>query len=238
MYLIEFIKKSQAEYPSISLTPFSVLCHLLYTNGNGYGLKNGNFTTYIDLQEIELRHLYSSNIDFSDYKEFYNHRHFDENFKNTKRGIIDLLSMTNAITNTPMPSDDEINDMVYDKLDKMHDGIDSIDNYSLNDLKNKEFYLQYINDKKYNSLLHISPKYYLQYDFTENTDRDTLEIAIAISSAYVEYYQNILINQDVIDNKKFSFSTSKEQYIKSIMKELELLYNDIENMQDILNTTI
>jgi|APSaa5957512576_1039674.scaffolds.fasta_scaffold07983_9 hypothetical protein len=84
MYIIEYIKESQAEYPSISQSPVDVLRHLLYVNGNGVVFENGNpvITDSNQLRYIEFREWYKQFVPFSYIVDMYN-RHPHDRIQDT-----------------------------------------------------------------------------------------------------------------------------------------------------------
>jgi hypothetical protein len=71
MYLIEYIKQTQADFPLDSTSPVDVLTHLLYTNGNGVEFVDGNPVVVHDegLRHTSFKDWYSHVVPFQDIKD-------------------------------------------------------------------------------------------------------------------------------------------------------------------------
>lgn len=225
MYLLEYIKHSQAGYPSISKTPLHCLRHLFYVNGNGYDTRDGNITTRYNFWNVELRDIYKDTIPYEDYKDFYQYRNFDKESADIVKFITTLR------THKGLSLDDDIIwAEAVEHHNKPYNELDNVENYTLDDLKLSDTYYKWIQESDYIPILHLSENYYLQYEFNENTDKDTIEIAIAMSNAYIRAYDELLTNGSMFESKKISYSATKEQALQQVFNDRLRLNADVANL--------
>lgn len=234
MYLKEYIKHSQAQYPSISETPLHCLRHILYVNGNGYTLQNGNLATYFGLLTVELKDLYKNEIPYEEYEEKYRFRQFDE--ESTE--LVKFATILRKHKGLPLDEDAIWQDAV-NHFNERYEKLDLVENYTVEQLKESDTYYKMIVKSEYIPMLHLSENYYLQNKFTSATDKETLEIALAISEAYIKAYTEYLGGSEEMVNKKSSlFKADKEMLEKIITKDKDMLVQDCENIRRYLDVKV
>lgn len=231
MYLKEYVKNSQAQYPSISVTPLHCLRHILYVNGNGYTLQNGNLATYFGILTVELKDLYKNVIPYEEYEEKYRYKQFEEE----SADLVKFATILRKHKGLSLDEDSIWQDAV-NHYNERYEKLDSVENYTDDQLKNADTYYNIIVKSDYIPMLHLSENYYLQNKFTSETDRDTLEVALAMSEAYIKAYNEYLSGSESMVNKKSSlFKSDKEMLERIINKDRELLVNDCKNIRRYLD---
>jgi hypothetical protein len=191
MYLIEYIKQTQADFPGVSASPIDVLTHLLYVNGNGIGIVDGNPVVVHDngLRYTTFKNWYSQVVPFQDMKD-----ELDKDW-NANEQIKDYYNSITGMRQRIADAKGEEYDseatwkIASDRFRDRYTDVDSVENYTLDDLKSVDVLQSMIEAKKYSPYLNLSPSFYKQDLFTDGTDNNLLEVAIALSQAYINVLQ-------------------------------------------------
>lgn len=237
MFLLEFIKQSQIEYPTISKTPFDVMNHLLFTNGNGISIVNGSFVkegTYGKTIPFEV--YYREELDFNDMVQEYDHynseKEISELYSNEEKSIIQLQDVLRKLNKDLLvkEQDDKLKDLLNTVLDRYNE-LDLITKYSLKDLKSTTFWKRCLKETyEYNPYLDLSEEYFKAYFFNENTNNDLLKVSIALSYSLIEHMEELLINLNFNEKKPLFFIKDEEE----INRYKNIYPNDIEFLKTMI----
>ncbi|CAH9017236.1 hypothetical protein VPH5P1C_0165 [Vibrio phage 5P1c] len=227
-YLQNYILEQQVEYPSIFPTPTSVLDHLLFTNGNGCEIENGNFLTYFSNgKKVTWVIFYSKLNDRESCIE-------NVNRYQSEKSVDDLFKMKCEMAELFCEVEGEDFDKgvlwkeAWEEWDSRYDNSSFVDEISWEELLDKGTLKNDILKGKYYPHLGLSPSYFKAAHFTESTCLLLKELTIVLSKAFVEVMEDII---------KGDFSCGKESPLGGEPKELRKTYlRDIEILNNLVLT--
>lgn len=217
-YIEQFIKESQVTYPEIFKTPLNVLSHLLFVNGNGYSIINGNPI---------VEDYYNKKIPFVDY-------YSDEKF------LVEILEKHELLF-----ADDEIEEN-FERIKRMNPKLSKIelwqraeDDYQIPREQlfnldkhpielNNEYWIAQMLDSPYFITLNLAPGYFLAEELNEKTEPNFMKVTKSLIEAYIHYFENF---SRYSKGKKNPFDprgnaiTQKNSSVKEDLKILKQLHN-------------
>jgi len=211
-WVIQYIRESQAEYPTISKTPAEVMEHLLFTIGNGYEIKNGNF--YIQekyKKEIPLNELIEKQKTKEKWEEYYN----------------SYKGMFSFIEDFGESEDDYIREQFKEQYDKLV----SVDNYTEEELKTKKTWSKIIKKMEYIPLLQLSSGHHDFCQLNEKTDKKLLEISIPFAEAMLDFYKKISKLSEEELKKTGELVMEYKYYKNSFQTSIEELEKDLKKLK-------
>ena len=227
-YLQNYILEQQVEYPSIFPTPTSVLDHLLFTNGNGCEIGDGNFLTYFSNgKKVTWSILYNNLNDrescIENVNRYQSEKSIDDSFK-MKCEMAELFC--------EVEGEDFDKEVLWEEAceewDNRYDNSSFVDEISWNELLDKEVLKNYIRKGKYYPHLGLSPNYFKADHFTENTCSSLKQLTAVLSEAFVEVMEEII---------EVDFSCGKESPLGGESNELYKIYlKDIEILNKLIST--
>lgn len=231
-YIIQYIRESQAKYPNISSSPVIVLEHLLYTNGNGVNFEHGNPVVQVSFKRtIPFIEYYRDEKSFSELV-----KHLNENREQEIEETYNRLQNINKIfiscgKNDKGKTDNELWQEACHQFNTRYDDVDSIDNYTLDDLKNVSVLEEMIKSMEYPLHLGLSDGYYKMFYIDSNTDKDLLEVSIAFSKACLNILKSYIADPSIIETKKDLFiGDGHSEVLKAAKLDIVTLERDIKRM--------
>tara|TARA_R110000851_G_scaffold329999_1_gene502383 strand:- start:156 stop:839 length:684 start_codon:yes stop_codon:yes gene_type:complete len=222
------------QYPSISKTPEKVLTHLLFCNGNGCEIEDGNFVQYFDYGMcVPYSEMYKRINTSSSIIERSNDRYFDCEVEKLYESKVSFEKRMCTILDKPF-NEDLLWSECSEEFRGRYDRVDLVDKYSLSDLQNKDTYIRQLNLGEYSPYLSLSSKYYKAYFFNENTDKDLLKITIALAEAYVETLSNFIEEDYPVTWAKPVGSMSKLDYDKLYNRDITQLRGLITRLNTLI----
>ncbi len=238
-FIINYVLAQQLKSPSISKTPTDVLSHLLFCNGNGCEVEDGNFVTYFDYgMHVPYSEMYKHINTSTSIIERSNDRDYDhevdklykikEAFANAKR----LASIMDEAF------DEDAEDALWGEcaaeFNGRYDKVDLVDNYSLADLQSKSTFIAQILASEYSPYLGLSSKFYKAYFFNDKTDKALVRVTIALSEAYISILSDFLLGDYPTTWKKPCGSMSDEDYKKLYTKDIAQLNPLVRRLSDLV----
>ena len=189
MWIRQLIRESQATYPNISKTPAEVLSHLLFTNGNGHDILNGNFVKrlgywdeetdeWVETKIVPYSEYYIEDIPFETLKE---KEQTEEAWKIFEEEQKDLCSW--VLERNP--------DYLINKFNTQFDNIVSVDNFTDEELEDPKVWRTIVDQMEYIPHLDISPKYFKLFFFNKKTDKQLVRISLAFMKAALDLYNEL-----------------------------------------------
>ncbi len=237
MYLMQYIRESQAEYPSISRSPLEVLEHLLFTNGNGIPIIGGNLMVKVQFRRhVSFKEYYREQTTFKELCE-----QLDYDSENAVEKIFNRLRDSNSFLaelGEGKSTADELWSRALSEFNSRYAKIDSVDNYSLEDLKDPATFTKMLSVSEFNLYMDLHPSYYNQCYFALGTDKDLLGVALALSKALLIELTSILENPKLLLKKKnilgFDRVAEREGVLKVTGTTIPILKEDIRRIEHCL----
>lgn len=223
MYLIEYIKESQVEFPSISKSPYAVMAHLLFTNGNGCEIEDGNFIIEFKYgRKVPYLLYYKDVVQKQDMIDEYDRMNRDIDIergydirKDHNDRLKEICTENEKIAQSlsyKIKDNDTLWKQVCDEYNNRYNKHNWIDQYTIKDLKTKTFWKRCINSYEFNPYLQLHDKYYKAYYFNENTDNNLLKVTIALSFALIDTMTDLLESGNFKNkNPLFGFDMNSEE---------------------------
>lgn len=251
MHFIEqYIRESQVKYPSISSNPKYVLNHLLFVNGNGVEIMDGNFVEFGSYyRPITFSEYYRFERSTDECIEIEDRFNFDKEVDDIKKRLKEFSDMYKKIVDDTDVSDetrakfadkiieneDDLWEKAVDKYNARYDDVDFIDNYTLDQLKDENVMYDMIMQSKYNPHVGLSSEYYKAYYFDERTDKDLVEITIALSKAYMKRMKILLEDKNEFDAKPSPLGNGEHKWLRdSYRKDIKTFKELIERLEGYL----
>ena len=189
-YLINYANEVQAKYPSSVRTPLDVLCHLFFTNGNGYKVREGDLGQIHNMRFVALKHFYAdSNVTKEHYMEYEDEYGADKDVSEERQFLTDVYNHQVKIgkisKDAPIP---DFHQEAVDKFYKRYDDVVWLSDKSFESLKSEQYWFHMLELGNLREI-YISSGYFLLDKFNENTDLETLKIGLALCKAYSKYYE-------------------------------------------------
>lgn len=247
MFLIEYIKEQQVNFPRLYFNPFSVLKLLLFEKEikieNGKFLKE--FTSYN--RNVSFEVFYEEKQDLSEMikrEEALNSKKMiEENYYINKEYLIFCLNKygkeNSHLNNLYQKRLDNLKEEIEQTYINRYNKVDFISEYELKDLKRKNFWKDMLNKYEYNICLNLSLNNFNACFFNKNTDNDLLKITIALFFALIEYMEALLIDlnfEDKISLCSYKFKEKEVDYYKKIYpSDINILKDIITKCQSYIN---
>jgi len=247
LWILNFIRNSQLVFPEISKTPFDVMRHLLLTNGNGHEIRDGNFYVikygynektdeYYEKERISYEEYYSDDTSFKEKLPYFLSDEYYESYEKElgSGGLKEFMEKR------------EPGSFKRKYLTRFDDVI-PIDDFSLEELHNKDTWIDFIRQSEYEPFIQISDKYYKLYFFNENTDKDLIKISIPFLEGLVEYLEELeKVPEETLMKCDPKYFNSEEfpkgrkklgceyKYYKTVFEAISKLKKDIKRLKKLL----
>ena len=222
-FIINYILSKQLKYPTISETPEEVLSHLLFCNGNGCEVLDGNFVTYFDQGMcVPYSEMYKYINSSKSIIRQNNDRDADYQIEKDFNQQVGFEKQLASIKEEKF-CEDTLWDKCHTEFYNRYNDVDLVDNYSLSDLQNKSTYITQILAGEYQPYLGLSPKYYRAFFFNKSTNKDLVIITIALVKAYIEVLSDFLVGDYPRTWKNPCSSMDREDYEKLYTKDIAQL---------------
>lgn len=182
-YLLQARNESCVMYRNINRDVKNFFTHLLYTNGNGIEFQNGNPVELVSFyRTIPWEHYYAEELKLDNIKSQYIKRYLEQDCIETQK-IIQRHNFQSL-------------------WDEALIELDNIKELTLEQITDKDYWISTFTTKSYIPYLHLSQGYFKMQHINANTESTLIKVAIALSLAYVNFYEYIIQNKDKITDYK------------------------------------
>jgi len=233
-WLKQYIRESQAKYPSISNNYTDVLNHVFFVNGNGVELEDGLFVQYVGFNRtIPFEWYYANQKSFEDccsvlsdddcYVEKEVQWIYDSSFK-------PLNTFKKVHKPDEALSDNDLYSKAYTKFSSRYDNVVSID--SVESWDSEDVIYESLLAHKYEPYLNLSPEYFKLDKFNEKTSKELVNFAITYCRAVIRW---ITVYEEGRPIKGLFGKHSKDHdYVGTWRKDKEILSNIIARLESFL----
>jgi len=218
-YLLQKRNESCVEYALINQHPIDFFRQLFFTNGNGIEISNGNPVEVVNYgRTIPWIEYYKEETTLDDIKDYFVDYKLERKVQETQKMIRGMDSYSNIYKDALAELDD-----IYELSD--------------NEITNSHFWLNKLLDEKGNfyPYLSLSDGYFKLQQINENTEPLLLDVAIAVTSAYVSFFAYVKINKTFIEEYKSIISfrwnvETLERCYNTSMDDLEMLRKEFKRL--------
>lgn len=235
-YILNYILNSQMTYPSISKSPVDVLTHLLFCNGNGCDILNGEFITNFNHGQyvpysVMYKHMSDSGTIIEDLNDRCSEHEIQESFDRGK----DFKERIGEITGKGFDAEKYWEECV-DEFYNRYDSVDLIDNYSLKDLQDVEVLSKMLKDREWAPYLQLSTGYYKAEELNKNSDKELVKVTITLAQAYINVLTYILEGGEVVGKNPLCVRDNKtlEPLYPTYSKDIKELSKLIKELKEVL----
>lgn len=235
-WLTQYIRESQANYPSISKTPASVLEHMLFCKGNGVEIVKGNFVVVVGFyRAVPFIEYYKEQLPFVKLKDYLDDRAFDKEVEEIYARLKRTNEMFKDVCKRKVKTDNELWGQSCDKFTSRYDDILIVDSLEPKELQDVDTLVSMVELSEYQPHLQLSAKYYQLYYFSSETNQDLLKVGLAMCKAYVLVLTRLLNNPSLITKSPAApRGLSKErlaEVLNTYTKDIEILSSEIPRLE-------
>lgn len=237
-YIENFILQSQMKYPPLFEDPLRVLSHLLFTNGNGKELLDGNFVQHFEYGSVvPFSEYFKHSHTFEQISSYQDDRDFDREVDSLYKSKLEVALMVAEYTQAIIDEDALYQESV-DEFNSRFDEMGIVSNYTLKELLLPKTYLAMFKGRKYAPSLDLSPKYYKAYYFDQNTCKTLVGVSLACTVAYIEYLKTLTTQSTDNESLLNTLESPRGGEVKDLIplykrdiKELYELKDKLEELQ-------
>ncbi len=225
-YLQNYILEQQVVSPSIFSTPTKVLRHLLFVNGNGCEIEDGNFfTNFSNGKKVMWDVLYKTLNTREECIDYLNEYHSDREIEKYFNSAKEFENMMRDITDKPYDEDFLWKEACNNWYER-YKCVSFVDEISWEQLLDKKILKDYLNEGDYYVHLGLSSGYFKAAHFTEATCTLLKQATVVLSESLVEIMK---------ENLASDFSCGKESPIGGEPKDLRKTYlQDIDTLNKLI----
>jgi hypothetical protein len=186
------------------------LTHLFFVNGNGISFKNGNPVVSVEFNRtIEFKNYFKECKEFDEMIWQYKENNLDSKINDLYTSKLRYAKILNK-------SEDQCYADAVKEIAELYENLERIED-NLNDVN---YYITLIEESEYFPSLRLSKNYFKLEQLNEHTEETLLNIAINLSQAYIEFYEN-LTTIDILKYKPLMRFDDTEEYLNDITTIIE-----------------